>query len=146
VGDAGNAAMDSSTIVLKSLEERLGKASTNATVLFLGDNVYPKGLPKKGNESRPLAEHRLNTQITSVKDFKGNTIFVPGNHDWYSDGVKGLKRQQEYVQKHLGKNSFLPKNGCPLKKVNISDDIVLLIVDSHWYVTNWDKHPTINNK
>ena len=37
-----------------------------------------------------------------VKDFKGNTIFIPGNHDWYSNGLKGLKRQEKYVTKTYG--------------------------------------------
>ena len=45
----------------------------------------------------------------------------------------------------LGKNTFLPENGCPIEKVEISDDIVMIIIDSEWYLTNWDKHPTIND-
>ena len=145
IGDAGKAEMNNTTAVLKSLHQNLKNASDNATVLFLGDNVYPKGIPSKNDEKRELAEHRLGIQIESVAGFSGNTIFIPGNHDWYNDGVKGLKRQQELVEQQLGKNSFLPKNGCPIKKVNISENVVLIIVDSHWYVTNWDKHPTIND-
>ena len=145
IGDAGNAPLDSSTAALRSLRKRLKKANKHSTVLFLGDNVYPRGLPPKHSDSRELAEHRLKVQTKSVKKFKGETIFIPGNHDWYNDGVKGLKRQQEYVEKHVGKHSFLPKDGCPIKTVHVSDDIVLIIVDSHWYVTNWDKHPTIND-
>ena len=50
------------------------------------------------------------------------------------------------VEDALGKNTFLPENGCPIKKVNLSDDIVLLIVDSQWYIANWNKHPTINDE
>jgi len=144
IGDAGNAKLDSSTSALSNLTKTLSEANSNATVLFLGDNIYPKGLPSKKSESRNLAEHRLQVQIESVKDFSGKTIFIPGNHDWYSDDVKGLKRQQDYVEKQLGKNSFLPKDGCPIKSIDISEDIVLIIVDSEWYITNWDKHPTIN--
>ena len=102
-------------------------------------------MPSKKDDSRALSEHRLKIQFESVKGFKGNSIFIPGNHDWYADGAKGLKREQEFVEKHLGKNSFLPKNGCPIKTVDVSDNIVLIIVDSHWYVTNWDRHPTIND-
>ena len=79
-----------------------------------------------------------------MKNFKGNTVFIPGNHDWYS-GLKGLKKQEKFIEDALGKNTFLPENGCPIKKVSISDDIVLLIVNSHWYITDWDKLPTIND-
>ena len=146
IGDAGNAEQDSTTDALKTLKEHLTLADKNTTVVFLGDNIYPKGLPEKESPKRNLAEHRLKVQIETVKEFKGQTIFIPGNHDWYNNGVKGLKRQQELVEKELGKNSFLPKDGCPIKTIDISEDIVLIIVDSQWYITNWDDHPTINDE
>lgn len=145
IGDAGNASISSSIQALYVLEAALKKSSRNTTVLFLGDNIYPNGLPKKEDPERELAEHRLQVQINSVKNFKGNTIFIPGNHDWYSNGVKGVKRQQEFIEEQLGKNSFLPRNGRPIKTLEIGDDIVLIIVDSQWYITNWDKQPTMND-
>ena len=43
------------------------------------------------------------------------------------------------------KNTFLPENGCPIEKVDVSDDIVLILIDSQWYMSNWDKQPTIND-
>ncbi|WP_235271040.1 metallophosphoesterase [Flavobacterium sp. 316] len=145
MGDAGNAKKDSTTIALEKFSKNIEVTDENATVLFLGDNIYPKGLPKKEDKGRELAEHQLNVQIEAVKQFKGKTIFLPGNHDWYSNGVEGLKRQQEYVEEKLGKKSFLPKDGCPIETIKIKDDIVLILVDSEWYITNWDKHPTIND-
>jgi len=145
IGDAGNAKMSESLAHLYLLKNELKNASKNNTVLFLGDNLYEKGLPKKEHPDRKLSEHRLDAQINVVNDFKGNTIFIPGNHDYYSNGVKGLKRQQDYITKRLGKKSFLPKNGCPLEKVSISDKIVLLIVDTQWYLEDWDKNPTMND-
>ena len=50
-----------------------------------------------------------------------------------------------YITDKLGKKAFFPKNGCPLKKINISDDIVLIIIDSQWYLENWDNNPTMND-
>ncbi|RKE98432.1 metallophosphoesterase [Ichthyenterobacterium magnum] len=145
IGDGGNSPIGNSSQTIKAFKSELNKASKNSTVIFLGDNIYENGLPKKSHEQRAFAEHQLNTQINAVENFKGETIFIPGNHDWYSDGVKGLKRQEKYVEDKLGKNTFLPENGCPIEKVNISDDVVLILVDSEWYLTNWDKHPTIND-
>ncbi|TXG36637.1 metallophosphoesterase [Seonamhaeicola maritimus] len=145
IGDAGNSPIGSQSVAVKKFKEALINANKNSTVLFLGDNIYPKGLPKKSEESRAFAEHQLNVQTEAVKDFKGRTVFIPGNHDWYSNGLKGLKRQENYIEDILGKNTFLPENGCPLEKVEISDDIVMIIIDSEWYLTNWDKHPTIND-
>mgnify|MGYP000456672023 CR=1 FL=1 len=54
-------------------------------------------MPSKNNANRAFAEFQLNTQSGAAKDFKGQTIFIPGNHDWYS-GLKGLKRQEKYIE------------------------------------------------
>lgn len=145
IGDAGNSELDKKTEALQLFQQALNDASKNSTAVFLGDNIYPKGLPKKNDEGRQLAEYQLKVQTDAVKRFKGNTIFIPGNHDWYSDGLKGLKRQEQYIEDKIGKNTFLPENGCPLEKVEISEDIVMIIVDSEWYLTDWDKHPTMND-
>lgn len=146
IGDAGNSPMGTSSEALIAFKSELNKASKNSTAVFLGDNIYPKGLPKKEDESRDFAEHQLDVQIDAVKDYKGETVFIPGNHDWYNEGLKGLKRQEKYIEDALGKNTFLPENGCPIEKVEISKNIVLLVVDSEWYLTNWDNHPTINDE
>ncbi len=146
IGDAGNSSLGSESEALKAFKVQLKEASKNSTVLFLGDNIYPKGLPKKSDEGREFAEHQLRVQTSAVKDFKGKTIFIPGNHDWYSDGLKGLQRQEDFIDDILGKNSFLPEHGCPIEKIDISDQIVLIIIDSEWYLTNWDDHPTINDE
>ncbi|KJD31589.1 phosphoesterase [Tamlana nanhaiensis] len=145
IGDAGNSPIGTKIKALSAFQETLKAASKQSTALFLGDNIYPKGMPKEDEEGRGFAEHQLNVQTETVKNFKGKTIFIPGNHDWYSHGLKGLKRQEKYIEAILGKNTFLPENGCPLEKINISEDIVLLILDTEWYITNWNKHPTIND-
>ena len=143
IGDAGNAEMGKTIPSLKYFKEDLAKADKNATAVFLGDNIYPYGMPKKESTERKLAEHRIQTQIDVVKNFNGRPIFIPGNHDWYN-GVKGLKRQEKMVEEALGKGSFLPENGCGIKKVTINDDLTLIVIDSRWFISDWDKHPTIN--
>lgn len=145
IGDAGDANLNESTLPLESLSKRLQSEGENATVLFLGDNIYQHGLPKKSDDGYELASHRLQTQIDVVKSFKGNRIFIPGNHDYYTDGIKGLKRQENLVEKALGKGSFLPENGCPISKVKISAEVTLIIVDTQWYLENWDDNPTMND-
>ena len=144
IGDAGNSSPNDTDAAIAKFQKELNKASKHSTAIFLGDNIYPSGMTNKDTESESLAKHRLKVQTDAVKNFKGNTVFIPGNHDWYS-GLKGLKRQEKFIEKAIGKNSFLPENGCPIERVKISEDIVLLVVDSHWYITNWDKNPTIND-
>ncbi|WP_366512845.1 metallophosphoesterase [Kordia sp.] len=145
IGDAGKSPIGEKTAALEMLEKDLKLASKNSTAIFLGDNIYPAGLPKKSSEDRAYAAHQLDAQTSIVKDFKGQAIFIPGNHDWYSDGLEGLKRQEKYIEKILGKDTFLPENGCPIDKIHISKDIELILVDSQWYIENWDNHPTIND-
>jgi len=144
IGDAGNSNLGSVSPALAYLDKHISEANENATLLFLGDNVYETGVPFKTSKQYPLAKHRIKAQTSIAKKFAGRSIFIPGNHDWYN-GLDGLKREEKLVEKALGKNSFLPENGCPLKKVNISKDVVLIIVDTHWYVTNWDNHPKVND-
>jgi len=145
IGDAGNANQNESTLPLESLSKRLQEEGENSTVLFLGDNIYQHGLPEKSNVGYELASHRLQMQINVVKNFEGNRIFIPGNHDYHNNGVKGLKRQENFVEKALGKGSFLPENGCPITKVKVSADVTLVIVDTQWYLENWDDNPTMND-
>ena len=149
IGDAGKSPMGDMNPALKLFQNALTKADKNSTAIFLGDNIYPAGFPdKKDFETTYLqAKNHLDAQLNTLTDFKGKTIFIPGNHDWYKFGLKGLERQQKYIQKKLDKkNVFLPENGCPIEEVKISDDIILIAIDTEWYLTNWDKHPTMNDK
>ncbi|MFV8342543.1 metallophosphoesterase [Flavobacterium sp. XS2P39] len=144
IGDAGDGFKDTIKSSEPSLSDQINSAAEKSTLLFLGDNIYPARMHEKNSLKRHEAEKVLQNQIDLVNSFKGKTIFIPGNHDWYSNGPEGLKREQEFVEKQLGKKSFLPKNGCAIETVNIGNDIVLIIVDSQWYITDWDNHPTIN--
>ncbi|WP_115461122.1 metallophosphoesterase [Winogradskyella aurantiaca] len=145
LGDAGNSEFGSVSQAIQSFEKALDSASSNSTAIILGDNIYEKGWSTKSKESEADAEHKIKVQTEALKDFKGRPIIIPGNHDWYS-GLDGLKAQEKFVEDALGKNTFLPENGCPIERINISDDIVLIIVDSQWYITKWDKYPKINDK
>lgn len=144
VGDAGNGMFKDTIDYSNSLVNNLKEANKNSTLLFLGDNIYPAGMPKKNDGAHNEAVEKLQEQIDIATAFKGRTIFIPGNHDWYHDGNEGLKRQEDFIESKLGKKSFLPQDGCPIESLDITDDITLIIVDSQWYITNWDNHPTIN--
>jgi hypothetical protein len=148
IGDAGKSPMGEMNPTLKRFKSVLDKANANSTVLFLGDNIYPAGFPDKDDDplGHEMAKNHLDAQLAAVKSFKGRTVFVPGNHDWYSKGLEGLEREEKYIQKVLdSKQVFLPDNGCPIEKVEISDQTMIIAIDTEWYLTNWDKHPTMND-
>jgi hypothetical protein len=146
VGDAGNADEEQAQQTLELLHQKLKKSNKKATLLFLGDNIYPKGFPSDNNPSeKALAETKLTNQLKLTKGFKGKTIVIPGNHDWYN-GIKGLELQSDFVTKYLNdKKAFLPRKSCPIEDVKIDSITTLIAIDSEWYLENWDNHPTIND-
>lgn len=146
IGDGGKSNIEHIQSNFGILKTELSNASKNSTVLYLGDNIYEQGMPKKTHPNRLEAEEILDAQISIIENFQGAPIFIPGNHDYYNDGINGLKREANYVTKKIGnKHAFLPKDGCPIEKVEISEDIILIIVDSQWFLEDWNKNPTMNN-
>jgi len=147
IGDAGKSPIGGKSDGLLALENYLKYQNTDKDYLiFLGDNIYPTGMPEKDSKFRPLAENHLDAQINVAKSFKGSTIFIPGNHDWYTKGLKNIEREKKYIEGALdNKNIWEPKVGCPISSIDINKRIQLIIVDSHWYLTRWDDHPTIND-
>ncbi|MCD9574349.1 metallophosphoesterase [Flavobacterium soyae] len=145
VGDAGNADEEQAQQTLELLHQKLKKASKKSTLLFLGDNIYPKGFPSNNTEDKALAETKLTNQLKLAEGFKGKTIFIPGNHDWYS-GIKGLELQADFITKNLNdKKAFLPRKSCPIEDTKIDSNTTLVAIDSEWFLEDWDNHPTIND-
>jgi len=149
IGDAGLSPMGGMNPALKIFKDKLDKAAENSTAIFLGDNIYPAGLPdpKDSTVAYLTAKNHLDAQLKTLDNFKGRPLFIPGNHDWYTEGLIGLEREEDYIKSSLKqKNPFLPENGCPIDVVEIGDDVVVITIDSEWYLTNWDKRPDINDK
>jgi surface antigen Omp85-like protein len=156
IGDAGNNSTGTKLPTLALLKQKLAKSGKNSSILFLGSQVYPKGMPKKSKEKdRDLAEYQLDEQLDILKDFKGEIIFTPGTYDWKKYGLKGLKRQAKYIDKKLNagiededdwKNYFFPEDACSGPEViEINDQLVVVVVDSQWYLSDWDEEPEIND-
>lgn len=149
VGDAGQLPKEGAGVnpVLTYLKKQLQTESKQSSLVFLGDNIYPAGLPRKNDVGRAEAERRLRAQLDVVKTFPGRPFFVAGNHDWYADGLKGVKRQERFIEKYLGrKDVLLPKPGCSgPEEIELTDDLVLLLIDSQWYLTDWENETEIND-
>ncbi|NDV15137.1 phosphoesterase [Muricauda sp. TY007] len=149
IGDAGKSPMGDLNPTLKAFKKVLERADRNSTAIFLGDNIYPAGFVDKDDDpvGHERSKHYLDAQLATLESFKGNAIFIPGNHDWYTDGLDGLKREEEYIEEVLGNNdAFQPENGCPIEKIEINDKVMVIAIDTEWYLVDWDKHPTINDE
>ncbi|WP_430614956.1 metallophosphoesterase [Flavobacterium sp. JP2137] len=144
IGDAGNADEVQSKRTLDAFSMRLTQANKESTLLFLGDNIYPRGMPALDAPDRKLAEHKLEAQIALAQSFKGKTVFINGNHDWYN-GYEGVLAQAAYVTEKLAdKKAFLPRKTCGIERLKISDEVVMLVIDSEWFLQDWNRHPKIN--
>ncbi|CAM4113944.1 metallophosphoesterase [Zobellia roscoffensis] len=149
IGDAGLSPMNGMNDALKIFKDKLDTADKNSTALFLGDNIYPAGLPDPIDSTAAYikAKNDLDAQLKTLENFKGKPIFIPGNHDWYTEGLVGLKREQDYIQEHLDSDEvFFPEDGCPIKTIEVNDKVVIIAIDTEWYLTNWNHRPDINDK
>src|SRR3954467_1422873 len=91
IGDAGD--MNSATHpVIEWLKKNVDWEDERNSVIFLGDNIYPLGLPMEGEPSYPHAKAILDDQISLVKGKKGKAFFIPGNHDWRNGKLGGWEQ------------------------------------------------------
>ena len=68
VGDAGLASQPQTQKLLKTVGNRLKESGSNTSLIFLGDNIYPYGMPaEKGIDERKTAEAALNAQLELSK-------------------------------------------------------------------------------
>lgn len=139
VGDTGNITDAQHDPVLKLLRQWLGQTQHRGTLIFLGDNIYPVGLPPEGHKTRAIAERRLKVQLDLVKDYPGQVYFISGNHDWNKGRANGLEyvlRQEAYVTRYLHRpHCYLPGGGCPGPvEVLLSEAVVLIFINTQWWV------------
>lgn len=138
IGDAG-APDPAGEPVLSALRDDVRSEPGRKTVVFLGDNVYPEGLPPAGDDGRADAEARLRAQLAVVADPDVRGIFLPGNHDWAdggSDGWRRIRLQARFVEEEGGPDvSFLPGGGCPGPvAVDGEPGLRIVIVDTSWWL------------
>ncbi len=149
IGDAGYLPDGTTSPALVQLKKMLDKENNPSGVVFLGDNIYPSGMPPKSKiDARKQAQINIDEQIKIVTSYEGGIFFVPGNHDWrQEDGQKGIQRQEKYIEKELKKKVFFPDDGCPGPvDFRLSEDVVMIIIDSEWYTQDWDKYVDFNEK
>ncbi|MAP55547.1 metallophosphoesterase [Altibacter sp.] len=146
IGDAGLSPMDGMSDALKTLQNLIKDKDTEGDfAIYLGDNIYPDGMPPQDQPiGRKWAENHLDAQLRALEDFKGEIVFIPGNHDWYNDGLAGLRREELYLEFASGKNLLRPSGGCPLESIDLGENIQLIVIDTQWYLEDWNTDPSIN--
>ena len=117
---------------------------SKTTIIYLGDNLYKTGLPDNAMPTYEIAKAPLDSQIEIAGKAPVNVFFIPGNHDWANGtriGYESILRVQNYIDV-LGNKYIrqLPRNGCPGPvEQKINDDVTLVMVDSQWWLHEFEK-------
>jgi len=123
---------------LKLLKNHISKENKHSAVVFLGDILYPLGLPDSADQNFLEAEKNLKHILNTVDNYNGEVVFLPGNHDWSrgrKQGWESVKNEEAYIEQYLNRgNIYLPDLGCPGPvEIALSNDITLIVFDSQWW-------------
>ncbi|HJS75230.1 MAG TPA: metallophosphoesterase, partial [Vicinamibacteria bacterium] len=138
IGDAGESRPGGDPVLL-ALSSEIAGVSGRSIAVFLGDNIYPRGLPSEEASDRKEMERRLLDQVEAVKG-ADRALFVPGNHDWDTagkDGWSSMLRQNELVRKHgdEGRVVVSPRDACPGPEViELGSELTLITLDTAWWL------------
>lgn len=138
IGDAGEPDPRIYPRALDSLKRQAAEAPGRTVVVFLGDNVYPNGVPLDSTLTWPDARRRLIDQMAAVPP-GARAVFIPGNHDWNQGGPYGLYavRLEERMIASLANGRdirMLPGNGCPGPSAFELGRLRLILIDTQWWL------------
>ena len=138
IGDAGKPD-PAGDPVLAELARQASAAPRGSAILFLGDNLYPRGLPVPDDPERKEMERRLAAQLDVARRSGLHTVFVPGNHDWArmgADGWNAVRRSDAFIRERgEGLAEQEPGGGCPGPAVvDVGDSFRLLLLDTEWWL------------
>ncbi len=143
VGDAGAAASRKDRVFVE-LRRQAKAARRGSSIVFLGDNVYPRGVPDRTADTARFKEARFRLLIQAeMADSTGlRTIFVPGNHDWArhgEDGWASVQRADLLLREHASEKHVkveqLPSLGCPgPATTDLARGVRLVAIDTQWWL------------
>jgi Calcineurin-like phosphoesterase len=138
VGDAGSP-WPAPDPTLKALGDMAGQNPQRTAIVFLGDNIYPRGLPPEGAPDRAHAEEVLGMQVDVAREKGARAWFVLGNHDWdyhSPEGLASARRQAAWVRERgEGLAEVVPEGGCPGPEVrDMGEAWRLVFLDTQWWL------------
>lgn len=138
----GNARKKSSLPLLTQMQEHAKSSSVeNKYFLFTGNSIKAKKKDSVGMASQ------LMPQVIAAQQADAKPYFVPGRHEWNFNNTKGLEMMEDFLEAKMpGDELLTPNNGCPLESIDIDENVHLLVIDSEWYLRDWDRLPAINDK
>ncbi|HVV07041.1 MAG TPA: BamA/TamA family outer membrane protein [Puia sp.] len=149
VGDAGEMA-DGHHPVCDWLKAHVDWNDSSNVLVYLGDNIYPLGMPALGDKDYETARRIIDYQISVVQGKQAKAYFIPGNHDWRrgrQGGWDQIKNQSSYINGlQLPNVAMLPAGGCPGPvEVRVGGKIVLVCMDSQWWLEDPADRPGLQS-
>jgi hypothetical protein len=143
VGDAGDPAAEEP--VLSAVAREAAKDPERTLVVFLGDNLYPNGLPLEHDSQRGEGERRLAAQADAALAVGARVLFLPGNHDWdgmREDGLASVLREERFLASRSSRLLFAPGGGCPGPLLlPTGTGTTLAVLDTQWWLHHEGPRP-----
>lgn len=142
IGDGGDPAEEAP--VMTALSDALEPVPDRSLVVFLGDNIYPRGLPDTTDRLHHEYRRRLDVQVVAVAESGVRGVVIPGNHDWDSGGPDGwrsvLRAEARVREVGRGLVTQLPEGGCPgPRSVDLGETFRIVVLDTQWWFHKHEK-------
>jgi len=149
VGDAGEL-KDGHHPVCDWLKQHVDWNDSSNVLVYLGDNIYPHGMPAEGAADADAARKILDYQVSVVAGKAARAFFVPGNHDWKRGKVGGWQQERNeeaYINGlEMPNVRLLPGEGCPGPvAVPLGNKMVLVCMDSQWWLQEKKERPGLES-
>ncbi|MEO1052163.1 MAG: BamA/TamA family outer membrane protein [Bacteroidota bacterium] len=120
------------------LKANLEAQSNKSTVIVLGADL------PADDEEDTVINAETDHKMGFLRSIKNSLYITPGLRDWGNGNSKGheqiLENQQRLEKIFESDLVFFPKQGCPgPEEIPLSDDLVLLIIDTQWWLHQWNK-------
>ena len=130
--------------VLKAITD-MSQKDDKATFVALG-NITKEGYPPKKEDRKKTEELLESSLMNPLKKFNGTVIFMPGQNEWNTNGHENIDDMESFIQDN-SKVKFWPNDGCPREIEDLGmKNAALLMIDSQWFLEDWDNHLYLNNK
>ncbi|HEX8277412.1 MAG TPA: hypothetical protein VF540_01910, partial [Segetibacter sp.] len=141
LGNAGEITREQKGILDNAIQNSISKKTI---ALFLGNNIYPKGMELGDKKSAQISQDILRSQYTGFRNKGVPVYFIPGISDWDNNGTKGYEKIIRFNDFINSKNDSLlqviPDNACPGPfELALNDNLVLVAMDTEWWLYPFNK-------
>ncbi|GAA4317192.1 BamA/TamA family outer membrane protein [Flaviaesturariibacter amylovorans] len=149
LGDAGEL-VNGKHPAVDWLKQHVDWNDTRNMAVWLGDNIYPLGLPTEGEPDFEEAKQVIDYLISLNRGKKAKAYFIPGNHDWMNGKIGGWLRVQNQVDyinsQQLSNVEAWPRGGCPGPiTIEVDSQLVVVLTDTQWFLHIHDKPGPASN-